>query len=145
MANSMRLLADDSILDTSKLTYESASKYSELIFWIISLGIAGVFMIVLVTILWHRHRKRLIKLDSTIEARRETECSPMVCAWESAADRLDSQDASEVLEMEPEEEEQLADDDEEDETPDWDKGDWKPEDDKEDGDLEGEDEGPRYW
>ncbi|QQE10135.1 hypothetical protein JD969_11500 [Planctomycetota bacterium] len=75
-------------LDPSQ-SIEVANNYSVLIFYIITLGVFGIVSIVAVTFIWHRYRKRIKKLQATIEDRRENS-TPLASAWESAADRLDT-------------------------------------------------------
>ena len=142
-ARMLNILAEAPAIDANQIRYESANRYSVLIFSIIAIGIAGVVVIVLFSVLWHRNRKRSIKLDTAIQERREGS-TPLACAWESSADRISSQETNEILGIEPNEGEDI--DDTEEDVPDWNESDWNPSDeDDEKGDIEGEDDGPRYW
>ncbi|WP_432798289.1 hypothetical protein [Poriferisphaera sp. WC338] len=59
---------------------------------IIGLGILGIFIIVALTITYRRTRRRLNRLEADIQSRR-AEQSVHVDTWESAADRVDHNEA----------------------------------------------------
>ena len=130
------------------LLKEMADKYSTGVFWVIAMGMMGVAAIVCVTFLWHRYRKRMIRLDQKISERREN-TAPLASAWESAADRIDDKNVKwEYGETDPQPPEGAEIDDALDadyDQSDWDQTDWNPdEDDK--GELDDKpDDGPRLW